>query len=213
MNRDVWSVSLLLVLLLPITIFAQDETEAISSYTGITWGMTRTFWHGANASEGYAQAGTAGPVFGLRKVQMMGARTALVPYLTFMAMYSGPVTTMRYVQDSILVSRETRRSYFREIDLGLNLQFYPLHGNKSFYFGLGPSIRWGQSGTRLNDGQTKSGKAAWFGLTGLLGYQAGWGKTTAVFVEPQFTFSPDPADRWQQTYPPDNLNLHMGILF
>ena len=51
------------------------------------------------------------------------------------------------------------------------------------------------------------------GVTVLAGYQIGWGKKTAVFFEPQFTFSPDPADRWQITYPPDNLNLHMGILF
>jgi hypothetical protein len=213
MKHDVVLVPLLLLIMLPMAIFAQDEDEGITSYTGITWGMTRTFW-GSASSEGYPQAGNAGPVIGLRKVQMVGANTAFVPYLTFMVMYSGPITTAEYVQDSILISRTTTRNYFREIDLGFNLDFYPIHNTKSFYLGFGPSIRWGQAATRVNDARpAQTVKAAWFGVTGLVGYQMGWGKKTVVFFEPQYTLSPDPADRWQMAYPPENLNLNMGILF
>jgi len=214
MKYDVVFVSLFLVILLPAVALAQAEDEGITSYTGVTWGMTRTFWGGSASSEGYPQAGNAGPVIGLRKVQMVGSNVSFVPYLTFMVMYSGPITTAQYVQDSILVSRTTTRTYFREIDLGFNLNFYPVSNSKSFYVGLGPSVRWGQAGTRINDARpAQTMKAAWFGVTGLLGYQIGWGSKTAVFFEPQYTFSPDPADRWQIAYPPDNLNLIMGVLF
>ncbi|HEY3294808.1 MAG TPA: hypothetical protein VGL38_05185 [bacterium] len=214
MKRDIKFVWTVLLLFIPVFGFAQDaEDEGITSYTGVTWGVTRTFW-GSNTGEGYAHAGTAGPVIGLRKVKMVGSNAAFVPYITYMAMFSGPITTTQYLQDSILVSRHTTRSYFREIDLGFNLNYYFGPNRKSFYVGLGPSIRWGQSGERTDDARpAKTMKAAWFGTTVLVGYQAGWGKKTVVFFEPQFTFSPDPADRWQMAYPPDNLNLHMGILF
>jgi len=212
MKRDIKLVWIVLLWFVPTLGFAQEDEEAITSYTGVTWGVTRTFW-GSAGGEGYAQSGTAGPVFGLRKVKMVGTSAAFVPYITYMSMYSGPITTTTPYQDSLVIEH-TRRSYFREIDLGFNLNYYPGSINKAFYFGLGPSIRWGQAGTRIDDARpAKTMKAAWFGVTVLAGYQIGWGKKTAVFFEPQFTFSPDPADRWQITYPPDNLNLHMGILF
>ena len=213
MKRDIVLVCVSLLCLIPALTFAQDENEGITSYTGVTWGVTRTFWGNPN-SEGYAQAGNAGPVIGLRKVQMVGQNAAFVPYITYMAMYSGPVTTAEYTQDSILVSRRTSRSYFREIDLGFNVNVYLGGQSKPFYLGFGPSIRWGQAGQKFDGARSaQTEKAAWFGLTLLGGYQIGWGKKTIVFFEPQYTFSPDPADRYQMVYPPDNLNLHMGILF
>lgn len=213
MKREIKLVWVILMVILPTFGLAQAEDEGAKSYIGVTWGLTRTFW-GSNDGEGYPQAGTAGPVIGLRKVKMMSSKMAFVPYLTYMAMYSGPVTTAKYVQDSILISRQTQRSYYREIDLGFNLNFYPGGIAKSFYLGLGPSIRWGQSGIRIDDARpAKTTKAAWFGVSLLAGYQIDWGKKAVVFFEPQYVFSPDPADRWQMAYPPDNLNFVMGILF
>jgi len=213
MKRDIMFVWIILLMFAPVLAMAQDASEPITSYTGVTFGMTRTSW-GSSNGDGYPGAGTAGPVFGLRKVHMVGENIALAPYLTYMAIYSGPITTAEFMQDSILVSRHTTRSYFREIDLGFDLNFYMGGATKPFYLGLGPSVRWGQSGQQFDDAHSaKSQKAAWFGMTLLAGYQVGWGKKTVVFFEPQYTFSPDPADRYQTVYPPDNLNLHMGILF
>ena len=46
----------------------------------------------------------------------------------------------------------------------------------------------------------------------LVGYRTYWGQRLAVTFEPQFTFSPDEADRRQRAFPPDNQSLQMGIL-
>jgi hypothetical protein len=200
-----------LVLLLAIgTCFAQSP----GSYTGVSWGFARTWWGGGWSNEGYPQAGTSGPMLSLSRVSFVSDRLALAPYLNYFWMTS-EFTTAKYVSDSLLVSTTSRRTYFREIDLGLNLHYFPVQDSRTFYFGGGPSIRWGQAGNQVVGGPRPGSvmKGAWFGLTALCGLMTSVEDKVTVYFEPQFTFSPDEADRFQATYPPTNLNLMMGILF
>jgi hypothetical protein len=184
------------------------------SSTGLSWGITRTWWGGGWQAEGYPQAGTAGPFLSLRRVSFVSDNLALSPYLNYYWM-TGKAINATFVQDSLLTSVTNSRTYFREIDLGLNLHYFPVQNSKSFYFGGGPSIRWGQAGKQVNGDMHSNSvmKGAWFGLTALVGLVTPMSEGVSVFFEPQFTFSPDEADRWQTAYPPTTLNLIMGVLF
>ena len=215
----VWSLTL------PATTRAQDnENEgdvrppvALRSYTGLSWGATHTIWNGRWSNEGYPQAGTMAPFISLRKISPVGSRMAMAPYLSYFAMYSTISTLIcdTCTQGALNDDTRTERMYFREIDLGLNLLAYPSARNHNWYVGGGPVIRWGQAGKRVR-GEERPGivrKGAWFGLALVAGLRQDWGEKQAIFIEPQFTFSPDPSDRWQRNYPPETLTLHMGLLW
>jgi hypothetical protein len=195
--------------------YAQEAEGTPTSFTGLSWGFTRTFWNGRANDEGYPQAGTAAPMIGLRKVLTITDQFAWEPYLQYLAMYSGPITRFIPTSDTSGYSM-TEKSYFREIDVGLNLMYFPAPRIHEFYLGIGPAFRWGQAGHQSSaqpNGRGPTQKATWFGVSLLAGYRVAMGEHTAVFFEPQYMFSPDPADRWQIVYPPANLNLQMGILW
>jgi hypothetical protein len=204
---------------LPATVFAQDDMDmpdvppppALKSYTGLSWGAVHTIWNGRWNNEGYPEAGTLGPMVSLRKVSAVSKNLSVVPYLTYYMMYS----RVSVLSDTTVDRTVTIRTYFREIDLGLNLQATPWESCPEWYFGGGPSVRWGQAGRRIGLERRPGSirKAAWFGLTVLAGYRRDWGKSLAVFFEPQLTFSPDMADRWQRNYPPETFSFQMGILW
>jgi hypothetical protein len=197
-------------------VWAQDEDEparglARPSLRGISWGFTRTWWSRRASDEGYAQAGTAGPSIGLRLWRPTGKRTGVTPYIQYFWMNA---TQTVLLCDSCGDTR-TERTAFRELDLGLNFDYSLTPSGNGFYLGGGPLVRWGQAGRR-EVGSNQSGltqKAAWFGVTLLAGYRTPFGKHSMAFFEPQLVLSPDLADRWQQTYPPDNLTVLMGILW
>ena len=208
----------------PAINFAQDENDSgvppsapLKSYTGLSWGATHTIWNGRWTNEGYPAAGTMAPYISLRKVSPLGAKMGMEPYLSYFAMYSTISTLIcdTCTQGSLNDDTRTERMYFREIDLGLNLLAYPNPRNHDWYIGGGPVIRWGQSGRRVkNEGRPGLvRKGAWFGLTLVTGVKQDWGDKYAIFIEPQFTFSPDPSDRWQHNYPPETLTLQMGLLW
>jgi hypothetical protein len=212
------TLSLILLIALPLTLFAQEASDVDvppppepKSFTGLSWGMVHTIWNGHWAGEGYPEAGSMGFLVSLRKVSPVGSGVSMVPYLNYYTM-SSRVSVLSDATENETVSI---RTYFREIDLGVNLQAFPSKQCPSWYIGGGPSVRWGQAGKRVGleqrPGTTR--KAAWFGLTALMGFQQEWGAKRAVFVEPQFTFSPDMADRWQRNYPPETLSLQMGFLW
>ncbi len=209
------AVLLALLICLPALLFSQDEYQDVQppqmkSYTGFSWGMVHTIWNGRWNNEGYPQAGTMGFLLSLRKVSPMGSSMALAPYLNYSMMYS----RVSVLSDSTESGTVSLRTYFREIDLGINLQATVSKKCSGWYIGGGPSVRWGQAGKRVGH-EARPGtvrKATWFGLTALAGYRQEWGKR-AVFVEPQYTFSPDMADRWQRNYPPDMFSLQMGLLW
>ena len=201
----------IIIMLMVWTGICNAESDG-SGYTGISWGFTRTWWSASANDEGYPRAGTAGAVISLRRVKMMNDRIAFSPYIQYFWMRS---TTTNLVPDMRGERTITDRTYFREIDLGFNFHLYPVVDSRQFYIGAGPSIRWGQSGRwNVDDNRAiSSSKAAWFGLMLLAGYRTSVGEHTTAFFEPQLLFSPDQADRWQAVHPPDNLNLHMGILW
>jgi hypothetical protein len=217
-----WRGSLLLCLvwlwMAPGVVRAQDDesgnpTNGIprGSFRGVSWGFTRTWWSRSPSDEGYPQAGTAGPSIGLRLWRPMGARTGITPYIQYFWM---DATRTTLLCDSCGATR-TDRMAFRELDLGINFDYSLAPSGHGVYLGAGPSVRWGQSGQR-EVGANRSGlrqKATWFGVTLLAGYRVPMGNKALVFFEPQLMVSPDLADRWQDTYPPDNLNLIMGILW
>ena len=201
------------------TNFAQGNSEEPDvrtlveprSYTGLSWGAAHTVWNGHWSNEGYAEAGTLGPAISLRKVSTVNSRMAIVPYLNYFVMNSR-VSELCDTCDNGTVSV---RTYFREIDLGLNLHATVSQKHPEWYIGGGPSIRWGQAGKRVGYERRPGSvrKAAWFGVTALAGYRLDWGQKHAVFFEPQVTFSPDMADRWQRNYPPEVVTIQMGILW
>ena len=219
MRYLVTTVSLVLLTLTPAINFAQDEMDVpggpapapLKSYTGLSWGAAHTIWNGRWSNEGYPEAGTLGPLVSLRKISPINSKLAIVPYLTYYVLNSRVSVSC----DTCANGTQSIRTYFREIDLGLNLQATPWPKCPEWYFGGGPSVRWGQSGRRVGNEQRPGTvrKAAWFGLTALVGYRFDWGKSRAVFFEPQLTFSPDFADRWQRNYPPDVFNVQMGFLW
>jgi hypothetical protein len=181
------------------------------SYTGVSWGAMHTIWNSSWSDEGYPAAGTLGPVISLRRISSTSATMAWVPYISYSILQSNVTES----GDSAGNGGGTLRTYFREIDLGLNLQISLSAQHPEWYVGGGPSIRWGQAGRRVNH-EPRPGtvrKAAWFGVNALAGYRVDWGKKYAIFFEPQVTFSPDNADRWQHNYPPETVTLQMGILW
>ena len=200
-----------------------DRACAQAPATGISWGFNRTYWDGKWYQDGYAEAGTGGALLSLRREMPVGAQTAVSFYFSFMWMRHTTTTLIEPVivdpeSDTVIgggmMATQTHRTYFREYDLGFNIHRYLTTEGPSIYFGGGPSIRWGQA-AKLDIEDERPGdihKAAWFGLTLLAGYRTTMnGKTT--FFEPQLTFSPDPADRWQETYPPVNFTIQMGLLW
>ena len=209
------AVLLALLTCLPALLSAQPEypdekPPVVKSYTGFSWGMVHTIWNGRWNNEGYPRAGTMGLQLGLRKISPMGSNMALAPYVNYSIMYS----RVSELSDSTPSGTVSLRTYFREIDLGINLQASVFKKCPGWYIGGGPSVRWGQAGKRVGH-EVRPGtvrKATWFGLTALMGYRQEW-KNHAVFIEPQYTFSPDMADRWQRNYPPDMVSLQMGVLW
>ncbi len=184
---------------------------ARGSYRGLTWGFTRTWWSRNGHDEGYPQAGTGGPSVGLRLWRPIGTRSGMTPYIQYFWM---DATSTTLVCDSCGATR-TDRMAFRELDLGLNFDYSLSASGTGVYLGGGPAVRWGQSARREvgADGSGLRQKATWFGITLLAGYRMPMGNKAIAFFEPQFLLSPDLADRWQDTYPPDNLNFLMGILW
>ncbi|MBU0508139.1 hypothetical protein KKH27_04800 [bacterium] len=200
------------VLALVLWVTACNAGENGKSYNGISWGFSRTWWSADANNEGYPAAGNAGAMVELRRVRMLNDRVAFSPYLQYFWMRS-TITTL--ICDTCYGETVTERSFFREIDLGFNLHLFPVKSCDEFYIGGGPSVRWGQAarreaGTATN---TFTAKAAWFGVTVLAGIRTPLYGTSIAFFEPQFTFSPDQADRWQAIYPPDKMSVHMGVLW
>lgn len=221
MRRGITWLGLLLLWLAPGTLWAQEDdffadtaqvvAPARGSYRGISWGFTRTWWSRNGHDQGYPEAGTAGPTVGLRLWRPMGLRSGVAPYIQYFWMDATQTTLVGGSGGRLL----TERMAFRELDLGLNFDYALRMDGSGFYVGGGPLIRWGQS-ARREVGADRSGlrqKATWFGVTLLAGYRMPMGTKAMAFFEPQFLVSPDLADRWQDTYPPDNLNIIMGILW
>jgi hypothetical protein len=205
-----WTTACLLIaglIAAAIPVHAQGE-----SWTGFSWGMTRTYWSADKNSEGYPRAGTAATVLGLERTAPLTESLEFAPYFRYQWMRS-TVTTL--ICDTCYGETRTDRTYYREIDLGFNFNCFPLRDHRHLYLGAGPSVRWGQAGS-YELGTERPGevlRAAWFGLSVLGGYRSYWGEHLAVMFEPQLTFSPDEADRWQRVCPPDNLTLQMGMLW
>lgn len=212
-------VCLIVLTLVPAASFAQDNADepdvklpaALKSYTGLSWGAAHSIWNGRWTNEGYPEAGTLGPLVSLRKVSTVSSKLAMVPYLSYYVFHS----RVSVLCDTCLDGSANIRTYFREINLGLNLHATVSAMHPEWYVGGGPVIRWGQAGRRVGHERRPGNirKAAWFGVTMLAGYRHGWGEKHAVFIEPQFTISPDMADRWQRNYPPEVITLQMGILW
>ena len=215
-------VFLVVSLIVPACLFAQDgeadtPPKPLKSYTGLSWGAVHTVWNGRWSNEGYPRAGTMAPFISLRKVSPTGSQLAVAPYFSYFATYSTISTLIcdTCTQGALNDGTLTERMYYREIDLGLNFQYHLSVKCPEWYVGGGPSVRWGQAGLRVR-GEPRPGvvrRATWFGLTVLGGYLHDWGGKQSMFIEPQFTFCPDPADRWQRNYPPDTVTLQMGILW
>ncbi len=188
------------------------DQDAKSVSYGLSWGFTRTYWSADKNDEGYAAAGTGATRLGFRRIQPADESWELVPHLDYLWMRS-TITTL--ICDTCYGEVRTDRSYFRELDLGLDLHFFPFHECDDFYVGTGPLVRWGSSGTRMDQGRRneRSTRAAWFGLNMMIGYRAFHGENLGAFIEPVLTWSPDDADRWQHVFPPDNLSLQMGLMW
>jgi hypothetical protein len=214
---------LILSALLMVLSILSEDSKAQAPATGFSWGFTRTYWDGKWYKDGYAEAGTGATMLSLRREMPLNSRTQASLYINCLWMRSTVSTLIEPVivdplTDEVIsggrMLTQTHRSYYREYDLGANLNRYLFPDGPSIYVGAGPLIRWGQSGKREVDARElcDSRKATWFGLTVLAGYRTEWNGRTAFF-EPQLTFSPDMADRWQKTYPPVNLTFQMGMLW
>ncbi|MBU0690305.1 hypothetical protein KKC97_04095 [bacterium] len=215
----------LLILSTVIVVFSipWEAAQAQAPATGVSWGFTRTYWDGKWYKDGYAGAGTGATMLSLRREMPVGAQTQVSLYISYLWMRNTISTLIEPVivdpvTDEVLnggmMFTQTHRSYYREYDVGVNLHRYLFPDGPMIYIGGGPLVRWGQSGRRNIDGPPPGDthKATWFGLTVLAGYRTEWkGRTT--FFEPQLTFSPDMADRWQENYPPVNLSFQMGMLW
>ncbi len=200
-----------------------ETVQAQTPATGFSWGFTRTYWDGKWYEDGYAGAGTGATVLSLRRETQLNERTDISLYLSYLWMRNTistliePVIVDPLTDDVIsggMMFTQSHRSYYREYNLGVNLHRYLFPEEPSIYIGGGPLVRWGQSGRRDIKAEPPGDihKATWFGLTVLAGYRSEWNGRTAFF-EPQLTFSPDMADRWQENYPPVNLTFQMGLLW
>ena len=214
---------LILIAMLFVLSIPWETAQAQAPAMGVSWGFTRTYWDGTWYKDGYAGAGTGATLLSLRREMPINARTDISLYLSYMWMRNTISTLIEPViadpvTDDIIsggwMFTQTHRSYYREYNLGFNLHRYLFPEGPSIYIGGGPLARWGQSGRRNVDEKPPGDihKAAWFGLTVLAGYRTEWNGKTAFF-EPQLTFSPDMADRWQENYPPVNLTFQMGMLW
>ncbi|MBK6766441.1 MAG: hypothetical protein IPG71_09015 [bacterium] len=193
---------------------------------GFSWGYTRTYWDGTWYEDAYTGAGTAGNMFSVRREMPMNDRTRLAVSATYNWMRHTTTTliepvvidpvTDQVISGGLLAAR-TEHSYFREIDVAIHAHRYvnPESRNR-FYFGGGPAIRWGSAGRRDQDSRRMSYQtnAAWFGLSVVGGLRQQWKEDgLETFFEPQLLWSPDAADRYQETFPPVNLVVAMGVLW
>lgn len=223
MVRASCSAQLLTALILLATATA---AFAQSAATGLSWGYTRTYWDGTWYEDGYAGAGTAGNMISIRREMPMNDRTRIA--------VSGSYSWMRHTTTTLrepvvidpltdevisggMLDTRTDHTYFREIDLALHAHHYlDNEGKNKFYIGGGPSARWGSAGKREQDSREASYQtnAAWFGFSALAGLRQQWNEDGLVtFFEPQLLWSPDAADRYQDTFPPVNLIVAMGVLW
>lgn len=204
MRHSLWTSCLLAALF----VSRASATEPQSSWWGAQWGMARTYWSNSKNDEGFPRAGTAASILGIRRIQPWG-NVELVPYAQLEWMHS---TTSELVCDTCYGDLYTYRSQHREIDLGLNLHWFPSVGCGSVYFGGGPSLRLGHAAIReLSDRKPElSSDKTWIGLTLLGGWRTWQGENVSAFFEPQLTYSP--ANRKQGEYnPPTTLSLQMGV--
>jgi len=194
--------------------------------TGLSWGFTRTYWDGTWYKDGYAGAGTGGNMISLRKESPLtdATRIAIVGSYSWLRHTTTtllePVVidplTDEVISGGMLYTR-TDKTYFREVELALHLHHYlDNEGQQKFYIGGGPSGRWASAGKRLQDSRETEfhTQAAWFGLSVLAGIRQQWSEGgTVAFIEPRMLWSPDAADRFQETFPPVNLVFAMGIMW
>ncbi|MCB9365949.1 MAG: hypothetical protein H6508_02000 [Calditrichaeota bacterium] len=213
------TIALLLLALAPVA-------KAWEGATGVSWGYTRTYWQGTWYQDGYAEAGTAGNMLSVRHEVPFGAHTNFV--------MSGSYSWLRHTTTTLLepvvidpltddvisggaMLTRTDHTYFREIDLAAQVHYYlDDRGASKFYVGGGPAARWGSAGKRRQDALKSDyhTQAAWFGLSGLAGIRQEWNDNgLQTFFEPQLLWSPDNADRYQETFPPVSLIVAMGILW
>jgi hypothetical protein len=193
---------------------------------GLSWGFGRTYWDGKWYGDGYAEAGTGGNTISIRRDNPLSGNLDVSLHLDYLWQRHTTTTLIEpFVEDPEtgepvsggLLLTQTHFTFYREWTLGANFHYYLSHAERSrFYIGGGPSVRFGHAGKREIDeprpGVTQ--KATWFGLTALVGYSTpALGDGSSAFFEPQLTFSPDPADRYQKVYPPVNLNFLMGIMW
>lgn len=217
------SANFVLVLLLLVT---TSSVLAQGAATGLSWGFTRTYWDGTWYEDGYAEAGTGGNMISLRREMPMSDRT----FVNVMGSYSWmryTTTTLRepvvidpltdeVISGGMLATR-TDLTYFREMEIAAHVhQYLDNEGQSKFYVGGGPSIRWGAAGKREQDSRKAEfhTQAAWFGFSALIGLRQQWNDEGLItFFEPRMLWSPDDADRFQQTFPPVNLMIAMGVLW
>ncbi len=206
-----WFVACICLALAAVAL-AEDEESNGSTRFGLSWGFTRTYWSSNINDEGYARAGSGAMRIGIRRVQSSRERMEIVPHAEYL--WAGStVTTL--ICDTCYGMTITERSYFRELDLGFDVHYYPWQACRNFYVGAGPLVRWGSAGIRELR-ETRPGevmKAAWFGINLKLGLSTTDRNGMSAFCEPVITWSPDAADRWQRVYPPDNLSLQMGLMW
>ncbi|NUO17840.1 hypothetical protein HUU59_00105 [bacterium] len=199
---------------------------AQSAANGVSWGFTRTYWDGTWYRDGYAQAGTGGNMISVRRDLPMNNQTRIA-ILGSYSWLRHTTTTLREpvvidpVTDEVisggLLTTRTDKTYFREIELAAHLHHYvDSEGRSQFYLGGGPSARWGSAGKREQNSRKSEfhTNAAWFGLSALVGMKQQWSDgALTTFFEPRLLWSPDPSDRFQETFPPVNLIVAMGVLW
>lgn len=200
--------------------------NAQGASNGLSWGFTRTYWDGTWYRDGYAEAGTGGNMVSVRRDMPMNDLTRI----TLVGSYSWlRHTTTRLIEPVIIdpvsdevisggmLATRTHHTFFREIEVAAHLhQYLDSEGNSKFYVGGGPSARWGSAGKREQNTRKAEfhTNAAWFGLSALVGMEQQWIENgLKTFFEPRLLWSPDPSDRFQETFPPVNFIVAMGILW
>ncbi len=199
---------------------------AQSAGNGLSWGFTRTYWDGTWYEDGYAGAGTGGNMVSFRREMPMNNQTRI----SLMGSYSWLRHTTTTLLEPVIIdpltdevisggmmATRTDHTYFREIEVAAHIhQYLDTEGHSTFYIGGGPSARWGSAGIREQDSRKSDfhTQAAWFGLSALVGMRQQWDDDGLVtFFEPRLLWSPDPSDRYQETFPPVNLIVAMGVLW
>jgi len=214
-----------LVLITAVLLFVIPAQSA-EHHTGFSWGFTRTYWDGTWYGDGYAEAGTGGNSIAIRHERPVAEHMQI----SFVGNYSWMRHTTTTLLEPVIIdpmtdevisgglmATRTDNTYFREAELAAHVHYFlDDFGRQKFYVGAGPSVRWGAAGKREQDSQRAEfhTQAAWFGVSALAGMRQQWnddGVTT--FFEPRLLWSPDGADRYQQTFPPVNLMITMGLLW